>query len=99
MHWLKKKHCRLVKSGVLDAGLEARLSKASAWAELVGYCASMYINATTLAKLHAQTSQLQARLRTAEERQLVRFPGSSVAIFSEISLKSPQKLFTFTIKT
>lgn len=53
---------RLVKAGVLPPRMAASLSKASAWAEAVGYVASITLNALRVAALlereHALVSEL-----------------------------------------
>lgn len=74
---------RLVKSGVLDARLDARLSKASAWAELVGYCGSVTLNATALVRLRKQADVLQLELLLAQGNPAVVRSRWSLALHAQ----------------
>lgn len=68
--------CRLCKVGVLPAGAEARLSRASACAELLAYAASVTLK---LASLKVVTRRLLAYQESLRRSVRGRAPAHSAA--------------------
>mmetsp|Transcript_22785 Transcript_22785/g.57947 ORF Transcript_22785/g.57947 Transcript_22785/m.57947 type:complete len:249 (-) Transcript_22785:843-1589(-) len=55
----------LIKAGALSKEYEAQLSKISAWAELAGYLANMYMTVLAVRELSAKEASLRAKLDKA----------------------------------
>lgn len=49
---------RLIKAGAVPKDLEAKLANISAWAELVGYAANIYLSLVKLAALNTQEARI-----------------------------------------